>query len=253
MIRVFVGCAPDGHDAESQAVLEYSIRSRCSLPVELTWMIATRDTSSFWSGWDMSKWATPFSGFRWAVPIACSFRGRAIYMDSDLIVLGDLADLWAMELRAGEVVAARDPSRFCISLWDCDMARGHIPQLEALRQADGHARSSAYFRTHPGLVHSFGSAWNYLDTKDTGPFTNVVHYTDLSTQPHLRLAIPRLQRAGQSHWYDGPRRPHHRPDIVRLFDAEYAAAVEAGYGVERYAQAEHFGAIGKRRMRGYRA
>lgn len=253
MIRVFVGCAPDGHDAESQAVLEHSIRSRCAEPVDLTWMIATRDRSSWWGGWDMSKWATPFSGFRWAVPIACSFQGRAIYMDSDLIVLGDLAELWRMELGAGEVVAARDPTRFCVALWDCDLARGHLPQLEALRQADGHARTSAYFRSRTYLVHSFGSTWNYLDTTDRGPFGNIVHYTDLSTQPQLKHALPRLEKAGQRHWYDGPRRPHPRPDIERLFEQEYRVAVAHGYTIDRYAPAEHFGLIAKRAMAGYRS
>jgi hypothetical protein len=252
VIRLFVGCAPDGHDAESQAVLEHSIRTRCSEPVDVTWMIATRDPASFWNGWDMSRWATPFSGFRWAVPMACGYSGRAIYMDSDLIVLGDLAELWRLDLSPGHVVAARDATRFCVALWDCDLARKHLPQLEALRQADGHNRASAYFRVRPQLVRSFGSAWNYLDSADRGPFGKIVHYTDLSTQPHLHHAIERLKRAGMAHWYDGPRRPHPRREIAELFHREFDAAIADGYSAARYAPAEHYGPIGKRAMRGYR-
>lgn len=253
MIRIFIGCAPDGHDAESQGVIEHSIRSRSSEPVDITWMIPTRETRSHWYGWDMSRWATPFSGFRWAVPFACSFEGRAIYMDSDLVVLGDIAELWNLELGPGQVVAARSPTRFCVALWDCYRAMDRMLPMARLRQADGHQQQSAYFRLNPNLVRSFGSAWNYLDSADRGPFTNVVHYTDLSTQPHLAHALPRIRAAGGRHWYDGPRRPHPRPEIVRLFETEYAAACAAGYGPGRYMPTEFYGTIGKRQMAGYQA
>ena len=253
LIRVFIGCAPDGHDAESQAVLEHSIRSRCSARVEINWMIATRRPGSFWSGWDMQNWATPFSGFRWAVPLACGFIGRAIYMDSDLIVVGDLADLWRMDLKSGQVAAARNPFRFCVTLWDCEAARPHMLRFLDLQSADGHSRQSRYFATHQGLVKSFGSLWNYLDTEDRGPFANVVHYTDLSTQPQLNHALARLAHFRQKHWYDGPRRPHPRPEITALFEAELAAATRAGYRWENYIPEETFGPILKRTMTGYRA
>lgn len=252
MIRVFIGCAPDGADAESQAVLEHSIRSRCTGEVDITWMIATRRNGSLWSGWDMSRWATPFSGFRWAVPVACGYRGRAIYMDSDLVVLGDLAELFELHLKPGQVAAARNPFRFCVTLWDCAAAKGHILPLVDLQRADGHATQAKYFATHPGLVQNFGSTWNYLDTEDRGPFGKVVHYTDLSTQPQLNHALARLARDRKAHWYDGPRRPHPRPEIVELFEAEYAAARQAGFHVEQYLPAETYGQLSKRIMAGYR-
>lgn len=255
MIRVFVGCAPDGADAESQCVLEHSLRSRCSAPVQITWMIASRDPASPFAGWDMTRWATPFSAFRWAVPELCGFRGRAIYMDSDLIVLGDLAELWELELKpGGQIVAARDPGKFCVSLWDCALARGHVLPLPQLRRADGHERMAAYFKAHPGLVHRFGSRWNYLDSQDADALgdAGIVHYTDLATQPHLNYAIPRLTAAGGAHWYDGPLRPG-RPDVSMLFEREFAAAKVAGYTVDKYLPAQAFGPLAKRQMAGYRA
>jgi hypothetical protein len=251
-IKVFVGTAPDGADAESQAVLEHSLRSRCSLPVEITWMHATHDPASLWHGWDMSVWATPFSGYRWAVPAACGFRGRAIYMDSDTIVLGDTAELWRMPLEPGQVAAARHTTKFCVCLWDCAAAWRHTLPLAELRHRDGHERQAAYFRTRRALVRVFGREWNYLDSEDTGPFTAIVHYTDISTQPQLNYAIPRLACAGRSHWYDGPIRAGRR-DIVELFEREFAAACAAGYTVEQYVPDERYGPLRKRAMAGYRA
>ncbi len=252
MIKVFVGCAPDGCDAESQCVLEWSLRSRCSLPVEITWMQASRDPASLWHGWDMSAWATPFSCFRFTVPYACGFQGRAIYADSDTIWRGDAAELWRMPMDRGHVVAARDRSKFCISLWDCEKAKAHLLPLEQLRRRDGHQGQSMYFRTRPWLVRSFGAAWNYLDDTDDGPFTNVVHYTDLRFQPHLNYALPRLASAGRQHWYDGPVH-NGRSDVRELFEREYAAARAAGYTVDRYIPEESYGPIVKRSMAGYRA
>lgn len=251
MIRVFVGCAPDGADAESQAVLEYTLRSRCSLPVDITWMIASRDSLSMWSGWDMRRWATPFSGFRWAVPAVCGFQGRAIYMDSDVIVLGDLAELWQMPLEPGQAVAARSASKFCVSLWDCAAAQRHLLTYSKLLRADGHDRQSAYFRKHPGLVRAFGLEWNYLDDADAGPFAKIVHYTDLRTQPHMPYARRRLAGLGLKHWHDGSWRPG-RDDVARLFEEEFVKAAAAGYTPERYQPAERFGPIGKRSLANYK-
>jgi hypothetical protein len=253
ILRVFVGCAPNWSDAESQAVLEHSIRSRTTQPVEITWMIASRDPCSLWGGWNMSRWATPFSGFRWSVPHACEFEGRAIYMDSDTIVLGDIAELWRRELPAGAVAAARSPSKFCVTLWDCRAAKDHLLHIEELRGAAGHERQVAYFERHPVLVDSFGAEWNWLDAQDPEPFGKVVHYTDLTTQPHLPHALSRLVGTGRRHWYDGPMRPHPRRELVTLFEDEYRAARKAGYDCERYLPEQDFGEVKKRAMTNYQA
>lgn len=255
MIRVFIGCAPDGADAESQAVCEYTLRSCSSGEIDLTWMIASRDPASPWCGWDMTRWATPFSGFRWAVPALCGFEGRALYLDSDTIVRADIAKLWQTPIEAGKVVIARDPTRFCVSLWDCAAAEPHMLGLDELKRSDGHQRQSAYFRTRGGLVQRFAGLWNYLDTQDIAPLADakILHYTDLSTQPHMRHAIPRLAAMGRAHWYDGPIRRHSRGDIVQRFEFDLAHAKEAGYTPERYIPAEVFGPYRKRAMTNYRA
>lgn len=106
-IRVFVGCSANGEDAESQAVLEYTLRKHASRPVELTWMKQTHDRKSFWHGWNTSSWSTPFTGFRWGIPAACKYQGRAIYMDSDVIIMADIAELFDQPMLPGKVLKAR--------------------------------------------------------------------------------------------------------------------------------------------------
>ncbi|WYX10232.1 hypothetical protein WJ978_02485 [Achromobacter xylosoxidans] len=95
-------------------VLDYSARKHASRPVEITWMRLSRDPASPWYcdparglGWRTEKWATPFSALRWAVPAAAGFQGRAFYMDADMLVLCDLAEIWDMPLAEGAIVAAR--------------------------------------------------------------------------------------------------------------------------------------------------
>src|SRR6478609_8300859 len=91
-VRIFVGTSANGEDAEAEMALEWSLKARSSLPVVITWMRLSRDPASIWSGWESSKWATPFSAFRWAVPAACGFMGRAIYMDVDMVAVADIAE-----------------------------------------------------------------------------------------------------------------------------------------------------------------
>ena len=53
------------------------------------------------------KLGDTFSGFRWAIPEYCQFQGKAIYMDTDVIVLDDLALLWEHPIEANAIVAAK--------------------------------------------------------------------------------------------------------------------------------------------------
>ncbi len=90
----------------------------------------------------------------------------------------------------------------------------------------------------------------YADLFDTR--LKALHYTDMSTQPHLKPALPRLAQAGQAHWFDGTVKPHPRADIQILFDTLLGAAVAAGYAVENYIPAEQFGPYRKASLANYR-
>jgi hypothetical protein len=233
-VRLFVGCATQGDDAEAQAVFEYSVRRHSSLSIDLTWLIA--DTTPELSGWDRSGWATPFSGFRWVVPELCKFTGRAIYADSDIIVRSDIAELWNLALAPGKVVASRGGWRFCVCVWDCAPAQAHVPLLAKLREGNGHRTANRYFVERPDLAQRFDPRWNWVDTEDNGPISSAkaLHYSGLFTQPSRVHAVKRLSGSNREHWWQGPVRKHSRPEVCELFDAELDAAQRNGYPVGRY-------------------
>lgn len=258
IMRVFVGCAANHEDAESQAVLEYTIRKHASRPVQITWMMLSRDPSSpFYSnhgtggGWNTSQWATPFSGFRWAVPELAGFSSRALYMDSDIIVRADLAELFDMAIEPTKVVIAKGGNRFCVSLWDCERAQRWLQPLAQMRRdAGSHRRNLATF--NPSFVQMFpkNANWNCLDGESykdlNAPEIKAIHYTSMRNQPQLPYAVKRLAAQGRRHWFDGAPEPHFRRDLQRMFDEELAAAEAAGFVVDNYTQTPLFGTYVKR-------
>lgn len=224
MIRVFVGCAPNHEDAESQAVLEHSIRRYCSEAVDITWMKLSTDVTSPFYGWNTEQWATPFSGLRWAIPFLCGYKGRAIYMDSDVIVMADLTELWHTPMPKGCAIMAKSHNRLCVSLWDCGAIQLPILPFHALRSdPSSHSIMRKRLAAAKAIVHPFpaGANWNCLDGEDEpcliAPHIKAIHYTAMRHQPHLPHAIGRLSKIGRQHWFDGDVAPHWRTDLMFLF------------------------------------
>lgn len=254
MIRIFVGVAPNGEDAESQAVLEYTLRKHASEPVEIVWMRLQR--KGFWSGFATERWATPFSGMRWCLSAYCNFEGRAIYMDSDVIVCSDIAGLWKQSFGPGQIAIAKHGGRLCVSLWDCAAAKKHVLPIEQLRSdPEAHRKMGERMKTH-GLVGTFEGNWNCLDGEGfpnlNDPALNALHYTDMSSQPHLRHALKRLGESGQKHWFDGTIRPHPRKDLVAMFDRLLEEAQAEGFAPDYYLPDENFGDFKKKSLVNYK-
>lgn len=250
MIRLFVGCAANNEDLESQCVLEWSLREHTKREIEITWMQLSRDSSSPWysdgrHGWATQFWTTPFSGFRWAVPEQCGWEGEAIYCDSDVIFLADIGELWDQKFQPGKIVIAKAGKRVCVSKWDCAASKRYLPAMSALRGDPYiHRGLMDRFDAMAHIVQPFaGGDWNRLDLE---PFdladrnVKVLHYTGIPTQPQLRHALPRLKKEGRRHWFQGLAREHPRHDLVRLFDKLLTEAIAHGYTVDRYRR-EPFG------------
>lgn len=237
-IRLFVGADGTNCDLESQMVLEYSVRKHASQPVEIVWMQQAADGP--WSGWKCASGRTPFSHFRWSLPSVCGYQGKAIYTDSDFVFLADISELWNQDVPG--VLLSKQPKKHigktCCLLFDCAKAKGHVPDLKALRKmAEPQGEMTKYFRAHPELSSGFDGNWNALDGDGLAigdPRMKAIHYTRMEHQFQLKYAIPRLKAEGRSHWYAGPVFQHPRPDLQALFDTLYAEAISAGYSVEQY-------------------
>lgn len=243
MIRLFVGCSANGEDAEAQGMLEYTVRHYATESVDITWMKLSRDPASPWfsgkmGGWNTSGWATPFSGFRWAIPYICKFEGRAIYMDVDQIARADLKQLYDQTIPKGKAILAKSPSTHCCMLIDCAALKqlAKMPTWDQLRHYYPCVRNLV-----PPLIAQFEGNWNCLDGESYPSLLDsdikLIHFTKVETQPHLKWALPRLHAENRKHWGEHRRPiglPHARADIAPLVETLWKRAQEAGYTVERY-------------------
>lgn len=245
-IRIFVGCAANNEDEESQAVLDYSLHKYASQPLSIEWMMQSHAKASFWAGWNTSSWATPFSGFRWGIPARCNFEGRAIYLDSDMIVMDDIAKLWNMPIGKGKALIAKGTERFCTTVFDCALVKPYIMSIDQLRTQQGAHRVQRKHIAAAGIIQPFpdNENWNCIDGEQYADMHDsrikIHHYSAIDTQPQLKYALPRLAAQGRAHWFKGTVKTHWKPELVRLFDETLEAAVAAGYKPENY-EHEPFG------------
>lgn len=206
-IRVFVGT-----EIKTQVafrVLAHSIRRRTKHPVEITPMLGHPRWEYSTEGF---KQGTGFSLRRWLIPEACDWQGRAIYLDADQIVLGDIADLWQMPLshphkgdKEPAVWCTYQPDKFRKEPWpqssvmliDCGAAsRGGFgwrreTMLKHLRK---HPTREAYADFMHGTWMSpqpvkIPTAWNHLNVYKAGE-TKLLHYTKEPEQPWYKPDHP---------------------------------------------------------------
>ena len=93
MIRVFIGY--DGRESAALYVLQHSIARRASEPVEFVPLMLASLTGVFTRPRDPLQ-STDFSFTRFLTPYLCNFEGWALFMDSDMLMLDDIAQLWAL-------------------------------------------------------------------------------------------------------------------------------------------------------------
>jgi hypothetical protein len=226
-------------------------------------MQLSRDPDSYWysnpeanEGWNTTKWATPFSGFRWAIPEYCDYSGRAIYMDADVVILSDLAQMWEHPIEEQAIVTARitaDMARLCTCIWDCHKAQGTLPAVEKIKEdADGHQKMMNMLKENPQLVEPYQDSYNCVDGEDLLiEDIKILHYSDMGTQFSHKYSIMRLEQEGSKHWFDGKITTHPRKDLTQLFESYYKEAIEAGYNLDDY-RVKEFGTFPKKNHKRYK-
>jgi hypothetical protein len=93
MIKIFIGFDP----CESAAfhVLSHSIQARASEPVSICPLMLTQLKGKMTRPQNPMQ-STEFAFSRFLVPSLCDFDGWAIFMDCDMLVVDDIANLWAL-------------------------------------------------------------------------------------------------------------------------------------------------------------
>jgi lipopolysaccharide biosynthesis glycosyltransferase len=202
MIRVFIGTEPKTEVACQ--VLEASIRWNTSAQVSVTKMIGP--------SWEYPtegiKVGTGFSLRRWMIPAACGWQGRAIYLDADQLVFGDIQELWSTldSPKAADAIVActYQSDKFSRKPWpqtsvmviNCEKAATH-PQfrigniLEALRKnpTQGHYAKFMHATWLNPQPFSIPTRWNHLNVYRKND-TRLLHYTKEPEQPWYKPDHP---------------------------------------------------------------
>lgn len=201
-VRVFVGA--DRSQVIGVKVLEHSIRRHTSAEVQLTPMV---DLTLPQPDDPRHRARTGFSFSRFEIPKLAGYRGRALYLDADMLVFRDIMQLWRMPFGEAKVICQDEIPKplaklksflgkpkvrvrqTSVMLLDCgrldwnstDIIAGlgtHytyeqlMQQLCILNEAD--------------ISHALPFIWNSLEHFDNT--TALLHYTDMPTQPWVSAA-----------------------------------------------------------------
>lgn len=216
-IRIFIGTEPKTYIA--QRVLEHSIRTNTDHPVEITPMIGPAWEYPL----DGIKVGTGFSLRRWMIPAACGWQGKAIYMDADQLVFGDVAEIYRYKHAVADPVIGctwqkdkyspnKDVPQTAVMWIDCEKAK-----LFDLFKIDGileYLRANTTAKDYGRLMHAewldkrvdlLPTAWNHLNVYEPKR-TRLLHYTKEPEQPWYKPDHPLAglwQRALQAAMADG--------------------------------------------------
>jgi len=195
MIRIFIGFDP--RETVAFHVLSHSIHARASKPVAVAPLMLSQLDGLMWRERNPLQ-STDFSFSRFLVPSLCDFEGWALFMDCDMLVLDDIANLW--ELRddrfAVQVVKhdhqPEETTKFLgapqtkyekknwssVMLFNCAKCRALTP--EYVNSASGLDLHRFNWLDSEGLVGEIPHNWNLLVGYDEPiPAEDVsnVHYT----------------------------------------------------------------------------
>ena len=172
MLRVFVGHEP--RVAIQTNVCMSSIYEHASAPVSITPLVLRQLPIK-------RRGLTEFSFARFLVPWLCGFEGWALFMDSDMIVRGDVAELFALAdpQFAVQVCGIKpDFERAAVMLFNCghDQNRCLTPEAIETTNTPLHLLGWAYDENIGFLPANWGHAVGYARPRPLEQIS-LCHYT----------------------------------------------------------------------------
>jgi len=203
-LRIYIGTDPT--QTVAHRVLEHSIRAHASIPTEIVPMLdlpvpLPRDPAM--------QPRVPFSFSRFLIPELAGHQGRALYLDSDMLVFGDIAELATYPFDGKALLCTSQPEtppqwkhkrdffkpgrHAAVMLYDCSRLDWRIDEIvRGLDEGryDYDALVSDLCIVEPELVgDSIPIEWNHLERYEPG-VTKLLHYTVVPTQPWRTDANP---------------------------------------------------------------
>ncbi len=193
-IKVYV--ATQEEQMLATKILAYSIKKRTKMPVDVIPMhsagLSYREPKD-----PDNRQRTPFSFQRFLIPQLNNYKGKAIYLDSDMQVFKDINDLWTLPMQDNDVltvIPAESEGRrlqFSVMLMDCAKLNWKIETI--IEQLDNHQLDYKQLMHDMCLAKSIGvkipKEWNCLEWYKEG-VTALWHCTDMETQPWVSRKNP---------------------------------------------------------------
>lgn len=222
-LRIF--CGADRSQQLPFKVLAASIRRHASRPIE----IRTIDNTLAPAVSD-PRFApyTEFSFARFAIPALCGYEGRALYMDSDMLVFADMAPLFDLPFGPAKVLIEHGADlskgkQAAVMILDCARLDWDVAQIVGglgSRYGYNPLMALAPLLSADEIGDSLPNGWNDLDVYRPGTTCNL-HYTEIRTQPWVYPAHPHGRV-----WVDALREVLERGEITR---AELDTEIAEGY------------------------
>lgn len=165
-LRVFIGY--DSRQPVAYNVLQHSIIARSSVPVSITPLVLEQLPIA-------RRGLTEFTFSRFLVPWLCDFKGSALFLDADMVVEGDIADLFAFASPAeGAVQVMKGQPKFewaSAMLFNCAMCKVLTPDF--IEDQTNGLLDLAW----ASLVGEFPPEWNRLVGYGDHALGYLYHYT----------------------------------------------------------------------------
>ena len=193
-VRVYIGATES--EMLPVKVLEYSIRKHASMTIEANPLHRSeikiplpRDPQR--------RPRTPFSFQRFLIPALTEYRGRAIYLDSDMQVFKDIRSLWTLPLKGADLLTVSEPKpsgrrpQFSVMVMNCETLRWDIGKIvSALDDGDLSYEQLVYeMRLAKNIRADIDPVWNSLE-RFSARETALLHFTDMTTQPWVSQENP---------------------------------------------------------------
>ncbi len=204
-VRIFIGTDPSQRLAAK--VLAYTLQKHASCQLEIHAMESCPipDLNGLFEKYQR----TGFSLYRFAVPELVGYQGKAIYLDADMQVFGDIAELWNFPMQAKSAVLCSSsnltprgwqgkslfhPGRqMSVMLLDCAQLKWNLRDiagdLAQKKTTYDDLMFGSYLISKNEIDETLPLEWNHLETY-VPKQTKLLHYTVGHEQPWLNNRNP---------------------------------------------------------------
>jgi lipopolysaccharide biosynthesis glycosyltransferase len=197
VIRIYVGV--DRTQALAVSVLEHSIKRHTNEKVEV---IPMMDLPVPEPKDPRNGQRTGFSFSRFCIPKMAGYKGKAIYMDADMLVFRDICELWEIPFDGAKIVIQKEvkfeeattqkvgapkkrKKQCAVMLLDCSRLDWDVEKIVADMDADKYDYEELMYDmcilNESEIKYGVPFEWNSLEHYDSE--TRLIHYTDVYTQP----------------------------------------------------------------------